>query len=353
MTGRNGPLSRRTTLKGLGAASLAAPAIVTRALADDKTLVVYNFDGTLGKYVKENWIDPFAADNKVRVEILTMQGSSPPMAKVKAQIDAGRPDADVIPMQLTDYVFAKRNDLLMPIGRDEIPEYANLYPEFVSEHGPGLILWSYGIAYNTKRVATPPRQWKDLWKPEFKGKVALNEALFEQALQMVNLAYRGAPTPVDDRTFADLARIKPNLVSLWSTGAQAEQLLRSEEAWLTPCWNGRVYTLQEQGVPVDFVIPEEGFFVRYDPYCIPKGARNPSLAKKWINFICGAPRQAGLAEKLYYASPNRNVTYSPDVARKIVISTPADVKRAAKEDYAAILDDLGAWKRRWDAWKIA
>jgi putative spermidine/putrescine transport system substrate-binding protein len=74
--------------------------------------VVYNFDGLLGKYIKEAWIDPFAPDNNVQVEIQTMQGSSPPMAKIKAQIDAGRPDADVIPMQLTDYVFATRNDIV-------------------------------------------------------------------------------------------------------------------------------------------------------------------------------------------------------------------------------------------------
>jgi putative spermidine/putrescine transport system substrate-binding protein len=345
-------VSRRTALRGLGAAAIAAPAIVTRARADDQTLVVYNFDGTLGKYVKEAWIDPFAADNNVRVETLTMQGSSPPMAKIKAQIDAGRPDADVIPMQLTDYVFATRNNMLMPIGRDEIPEYANLYPEFITDHGPGLILWSYGIAYNTKRIATPPKRWKDLWDPAYKGKVALNEALFEQAVQMVNLATKGKSTPVDDQTFAELGKLKPNLVSLWTTGAQAEQLLRSEEAWLTPLWNGRVYTLQEQNVPVEFVTPEEGFFVRYDPYCIPRGARNPALAKKWINFICGEARQSGLAEKLYYASPNRKVTYSPDIARKVVISKPEDVKRAVKEDYAAIVDELGAWRRRWDAWKI-
>lgn len=345
-------ISRRTALQSLGAIAIAAPAVITRAAADDKLLVVYNFDGVLGKYIKDTWIDPFAADNNVRIETLTMQGSSPPMAKVKAQIDAGRPDADVIPMQLTDYVFATRNNLLMKIGRDEIPEYANLDPAYVTDHGPGLILWTYGIAYNTRRIPTPPTQWKDLWKPEFRGKVALNEALFEQALQMVNLVAKGQPTPVDDQTFAELTKLKPNVVSLWSTGAQAEQLLRTEEAWITPLWNGRVFTLQEQNVPVEFVAPKEGFFIRYDPYCIARGAQNPELAKKWINFICGAPRQAGLAENLFYASPNRQVTYSPDVARKVVVSNPAELKRAVSEDYAAILDQVGAWRRRWDAWKI-
>ncbi|KMO40237.1 hypothetical protein VQ03_14485 [Methylobacterium tarhaniae] len=137
------------------------------------------------------------------------------------------------------------------------------------------------------------------------------------------------------------------------SGAQAEQLLRTEEAWITPLWNGRVYTLQEQSVPVDFVAPAEGMFVRSDPFCIPRGARNPALAKKCINYICGAPRQSGLAQALFYASPSRQVTYTPETARKVVVANQADFKRAVPEDYNLILDQTGAWRRRWNAWKVA
>jgi putative spermidine/putrescine transport system substrate-binding protein len=167
----NNGLTRRVVLKALAgsaATGLAMPAIVNRAYANE-TLVVYNFDGIIGKFIKENWIDPFAKSEGVRIDVLTMQGSSPPMAKIKAQVDAGRPDADVIPMQLTDYTFAVRNNLLMPIGRDEIPEYANLFPEFVTDHGPGLILWCYGLAYNTKHIAERPKQWKEMWNPAYIG----------------------------------------------------------------------------------------------------------------------------------------------------------------------------------------
>lgn len=349
----NNGLSRRIVLKGLAgsaATGLAIPAIVNRAFANE-TLVVYNFDGVIGKFVKENWIDPFAKAEGVRIDVLTMQGSSPPMAKIKAQVEAGRPDADVIPMQLTDYAFAVRNNMLMPIGRDEIPEYANLFPEFVTDHGPGLILWCYGLAYNTKHITERPKRWKEMWDPAYKGKVALNEALFEQAVQMANLVAKGKPTPVDKETFAELDKLRPNLATLWTTGAQAEQLLRTEEVWLTPCWNGRVFTLQDNGVPVDFVTPEEGFFVRYDPYCIPRGAKNPALAKRWLNYICNADRQKGLADQLFQGTPNMKVSYTPDIAKRVVITKPEDLKLAVNEDYAAILDHLGEWRRMWDAWK--
>jgi len=158
-------MSRRSVLNTLGVAAagaLAAPAVITRSLAAGETLVVYNFDGLLGKVIKEHWIDPFSQKNGVKVEVLTMQGSSPPMAKIKAQIDAGRPDADVIPMQMTDYVFGVRNKLFQPIDAKDMPEYANLYQDYITPHGPKLVLWSYGLAYNTDKIKTPPTAWADL-----------------------------------------------------------------------------------------------------------------------------------------------------------------------------------------------
>jgi putative spermidine/putrescine transport system substrate-binding protein len=352
MIGKTRGRPNRRAFLGTAIAAGAAPYVFTRrAAADDKTLVVYNFDGFLGKAVKEQWIDPFATKHGVKVDTITMQGSSPPMAKIKAQVEAGKPDADAIIMQQTDYVFAVRNNLLITIGRDEIPEYANFYPQFVTPHGPGLCLWCYGIGYNTEHIKQRPAAWKDLWNPAHKGKLAINEALFEQALQMTNLAFTGKLLPIDDATFARLSELRPNLLTLWSTGAQAEQLFRAGEVWISPMWNSRISALRDQKVPVEFVVPKEGLFVRFNPMCIPRGARNPGLAKEWIRFICTADRQQALAEKGYQGSPHRLVKLSPDTAARVVVSNPDAFKNAVTEDFAQIVDNLPEWRRRWDAWK--
>lgn len=347
-------MSRRTALKTFGVAAagaLAAPSVITRSLAAGETLVVYNFDGLLGKVIKDHWIDPFSQTTGVKVEVLTMQGSSPPMAKIKAQVDAGRPDADVIPMQMPDYVFGVRNNLFQTIDAKDMPEYANLYPDYITPHGPKLVLWSYGLAYNTDKIKTAPTAWADLWDPQYKGKAALNEALFDQALQMANLVAKGKPLPVDDATFAALTRLRPNLATLWTTGAQAEQLLRTGEVWIMPVWNGRVYPLKDQGVPIDFVSPKEGFFTRADPFCIPRGAKNPDLAKAFINFSCTVAPQQALAKGLFYASPNQKVVYPPEIAKRVVVSTREELARAVPENFEVIVDNLPDWRRRWDAWK--
>src|SRR5262245_59098424 len=125
-TRANTKISRRRFLAGVGAAGLTTmPACRRAAAQEEKRLVIYNFDGNLGKFYRDYWIDPFASANGIQIDTITMTGSAPPMAKIKALVDAGKPDADVVPMQLSDYVFATRNKMLEPIAREEIAEYAN------------------------------------------------------------------------------------------------------------------------------------------------------------------------------------------------------------------------------------
>jgi putative spermidine/putrescine transport system substrate-binding protein len=347
-------VARRSFLR-LTASALAAgvaPAVISAAArAQSKTFVIYSFDGVLGKTFKDLIIPPFEKQHGVKIETITMPGSVPPMQKVKAMVDAGRPEADVIPMQLTDYVYAKRNNLVMPIGRDEIPEYKNLHPQFITDHGPGLLLWSYGIAYNTKHIKQEPTSWKELWNPAYKGKVAVNEPNFDHTLQMVNLTFTGKPLPITDETFKNLTALRPNLLTLYTTGAQLEQVLRQEEIWIGAAWNSRTAAVQDEGIPVKFVAPKEGFFVRYNPFCIARGARDPALAKVWINYVCGKEAQSILAEKGYQGSPNKEVVYSEHIKQRLIVTDPNVFKLAVKEDFETIVDNIPEWRRRWDAWK--
>jgi len=349
-------ITRREFLTRSGQVGMAVAAGLSARPAagqgEEKRLVVYNFDGLLGDIIKQEWIAPFEKEFGVKVDAIVAPGSSPPISKLKQQIDTGTLDADVTFLQQTDYVFAVRNNLLLPFPEAEFPEGKNLYPQFVTPHGPSLIIWTYGIAYNTAKVKEPPAAWKDLWAPRFKGKVAINEALFEQMLEATNLAWKGVPYPVDDETFARLKELKPSLVTLWTTGAQAEQLFRSGEIAVSPFWNGRTFNLQKAGIPLEFVIPREGSFARSDPYCVLRGAKHPTWGRRWINFISRADRQLPVAERAFYASPNRGVQYPGDLATKVVVSSPAAVKKMAREDYALIVDNLPAWRKRWDAWKI-
>ncbi len=350
-------ISRRTVLKAgaAGATLLAAPYGFTkaRAASDPKRLILYNFDGNLGEFYTKHWIGPFVEKHDVKVDIVRLQGSRAPMDKVQAKIEAGEAETDFLPMHRDQYIYAVRNNLLEETPSGALPEVDNFYPEFVTPHGPSLVLWCYGLAYNTEEVSPAPTSWKALWDPQYAGRIAINEALKDQSLEMVNLAFKGQPYPVDEETFQHLTELRPNLVSLWENGAQAEQLFRTGEIVMSPFWNGRVTKLRGEGLPLEFAVPDEGFFVRSSVYGIPKNARNPDLAREWLNFVCAPEQQKALVSIFGYGTANKLVKHTEEEKNTVIVADPEVVKKAVQEDFEIILDKQGEWTDMWNAWKAS
>lgn len=349
--------TRRGVLKGAAGATVAAtatPYFFTRAQAasDPKTIRFYMQDGTLGDLYREHWYKPFVELHDLKAEYVQLQGSSAPLEKLQAQIGAGRPEADVLPLHPNEFVFARRNDMLMPVPREAIPEYANLHPQYVTDWGPGMVLWCYGLAYNIEAVTPGPTSWRALWDDAYAGRVALNEALKDQALQMVNITFKGSPYPVDEETFRHLNDLRPNLVTLWSSGADAEQLFRNNEIVMSPFWNGRVTRLRSEGLPIAFAVPDEGFIVRNSIYAVPKNARNPEMAMAWLNFVIGVEPQKRLVE-FGYGTPNKLVTYTPEEAAAVIVTDPNLVAKTIEEDHERIVDEAARWNDMWTAWKLS
>ena len=348
-------INRREIIKGAGAATatiLATPYFFVKAHAasDPKHMRMYNFDGNLGDFYTKHWYGPFMEKFDVKMDFIRLKGSRAPLEKVQAQINAGQPETDVLPLHPDQVIFAKRNDLMRTVTRSEIPESNNFYDQFFTDYGPNLVLWCYGLAYNTEKVKPAPTSWKILWDKQYAGKVALNEGLKDQTLQMVNLAFKGNPYPVDAETFKHLSDIRPGLVSLWGSGADAEQLFRNDEIVMTPFWNGRVTKLKKEGLPLEFATPDEGFFVRSSVYGIPKNARNPEMALEWLNWVMGKGPQKKMVE-FGYGTPNKLVEHTPEEAKAVIVADPEVVKKAVKEDFTRILDNSASWTDMWTKWK--
>jgi len=348
-------INRREIIKGAGAVTatvLATPHFFVKAHAasDPKHMRMYNFDGNLGDFYTKHWYGPFMEKFDVKMDFIRLKGSRAPLEKVQAQINAGQPETDVLPLHPDQVIFAKRNDLMRTVTRSEIPESKNFYDQFFTEYGPNLVLWCYGLAYNTEKVKPAPTSWKILWDKQYAGKVALNEGLKDQTLQMVNLAFKGNPYPVDAETFKHLSDIRPGLVSLWGSGADAEQLFRNDEIVMTPFWNGRVTKLKKEGLPLEFATPDEGFFVRSSVYGVPKNARNPEMALEWLNWVMGKGPQKKMVE-FGYGTPNKLVEHTPEEAKAVIVADPEVVKKAVKEDFTRILDKSASWTDMWTKWK--
>src|SRR5208282_6046868 len=82
---------------------------------------------------------------------------------------------DVVQLYDALWPFALAADVIEPID-GKSPRYKNLkdvYPRFIHPHWVATIFSGIGIAFNATQVKDPPAAFKDLWRPEFKGRVVL------------------------------------------------------------------------------------------------------------------------------------------------------------------------------------
>ena len=146
-------LNRRTVIKSaLGAGALMSTPyffVKANAASDPKVLNMYNFDGSLGEFYTKHWYDPFIEKFDIKMNHIKLKGSRVPLEKVQAQINAGKPETDVMPMHQDQVIFAQRNNLAMEVDASAIPEFANYYDKGVTKYGPKmvrLVLW-IGLQY--------------------------------------------------------------------------------------------------------------------------------------------------------------------------------------------------------------
>lgn len=243
--------------------------------------------------------------------------------------------------------IAIREGLLEPIDTSLIPNFKDVdptlqrVPEFMDGDQLYAVSWTWGatsFAFNTDRVEGPIDSIQALWDPRFAGRVGW----WDDSLTSVQLA--ALATGQDPNNPADLNAIRDKLLALKD---QIQVLWTSEDEWnrfmaagafdIGVYWSGSVARSQKFfGLPVEFVIPEEGAMAWLDGWAIPKGAPNRELAHKWIDFMIspefyvrwdtevGAPASSNLAamQQLPEDSFNRQVLANPDVVARLVFMKP-------------------------------
>ena len=89
--------------------------VKAHAASDPKVFSAYIFDGNLGDFYDKHWYKPFAEKFDINIQYIRLKGSRVPLEKVQAQIAAGQPESDVVPMHGDQFIFAKRNNLLQEV----------------------------------------------------------------------------------------------------------------------------------------------------------------------------------------------------------------------------------------------
>jgi putative spermidine/putrescine transport system substrate-binding protein len=332
-----------------GLAALSIAALSTGVARADGSMVFTSWGGTTQDAQKKAWAEPFASAAGVTIK----QDGPTDYGKLKAMVESGNVDWDVVDVEGDFAVAAAKAGLLEPIDFS-IVKKDDLDSRFVTDHSVGSFYYSFVLGFNKDALAgKEPKNWSDLFDTaNFPGKRTFYKWSAPGVLEIALLADGVAPDklyPLDlDRAFKKLDTIKSDIV-WWSGGAQSQQLLASGEAPIGMFWNGRIFAIQADNPNVGLSWNQN--LTAADVLVVPKGAKNKALAMKFLAEATSAKGQAEMAALTNYAPTN--------VKSAALMDPKAAATLPDKFTTSQINLDMGYWAehrdeiaKRWYDWQV-
>lgn len=287
--------SRRGILKVLAAMGGAAALGITSSPAYAATTMTwmgwqgYETPIKSGSFLKDNDIDfqpTFIASNE---EIIS---------KLQA---GGIGKTDLVSMYFGYLRLMYEAGMIETIDESRIESFAKLIPEFTSNQAirvDGKLLgvpWNWGslpLMYDPAVVPSAPESWLDIFKDEYKGKVAM----VDDPLTYL-LIWGTVTTGRPDGTLIkkdELAKLIDQQIQLKkeharaffpSYGDMADAFARNEVVVSNLGWEAVAIWAKAKGKEIRYTIPKEGTGLFMDCLVIPKDAPHADLTYKMINHI--------------------------------------------------------------------
>jgi spermidine/putrescine transport system substrate-binding protein len=256
---------------------------------------------TYGDTVADQMIQPFEKANPdLNLEIATFDSNKAAAAKL-----AGGFEADVVEVCTDEMEPLLARGLLRPLDEKAIPAFHELAfadaPEVRDDAGNVLFVPAsagpQGLIVNTDQVdPADVKSWSDLFDDAYAGNAAL-EATPLTALGAAALAL-GLDDPMnlsDDQVEEAkqyLLDHRDNFRAFAESDASMVNLFKSGEVVIADGGRGTTQAMIDDGVPVEWIAPEEGAMSWVCGLAITSKAQNIDAAYKLINYYASPEAQA-------------------------------------------------------------
>ena len=333
-----------TTLRSILLAALLTATLALPASAED--LVVAIFGGSFVDNAKKCHAAPFEKATGATVKYVL--GSSVQTA-AKLRATGGRAEFDVSYMDSQIVKQMKAEGLLQPLEPAKIAHWNDLYDVSKDPGNQWVSLMFAGttIAYNTTLVKTPPTSWADLWKPEYKGKLAIPDISGTSGQQFLIAAARlsGGSLENIDPGFGAIKKLKPNVQMMYTQPDQLIPLFERGDIAIAVWYTDRTGAAASKGVPVAAAYPKEGAIGIVPTVSIPKGSQKKELAEKYISVLLSPEGQLCYAQTQFAGPSNKKVKLPPDLAK--LLPYGENVERMYFPDTDVLAKKLPEWAERW------
>ncbi len=224
--------------------------------------------------------------------------------------------------------------LVQPIDTSRLTNWSGIRPELAQlgqfNGKQYFVPWEWGfdsVLVRTDKVKTVPQSWADLWNPEYKGHLSLNDS-GEVAHAMTALALGFDPwnttADQDAQIKAKLIAVKPNVLDFWSDSTTLGQEVASGDVWVAAnVWPDAYKAAVDAGLKVDYIEPKEGRLSWVCGYAISSKVQNIDLAYDYINAMISPASMAEESNQYAYGAAN---------AQAVPLTDPALVKLLHLDD---------------------
>jgi len=297
--------NRRSILKGaaaLGAASFAGSAGI--ALAQGKAISATTYPGAWESAHRQILLPAFAKDAGGTTNLVASLAVDT-VSKIIAS--KANPPFDVIILDEGPYLAALQHDIFEKLPVDKMPNLKDVPQKFIDPRGLGAFVSGQiiGIAYNTDKIKNPPKNWNDLLKPEFKGRVGLaGMGSTLMSAWMVEIArLNGGSEENLEPAFQFVKKLLPNVSAVAANPGALATLFQQDQIDISVHYNNNVGDLQAKGVPVALAKPDTGWIHIKSTMHIVKNSKNIDLAAAYINAALSPDVQTKMAEAPYFIAP--------------------------------------------------
>ncbi len=269
-------------------------------------------------------------------------------AKLLAEKD--NPQADVVwGLAATSLLLLKSEGMLeayAPKGVEKLDK------KFVDKSNPptwvGMDAWVASICYNTveakKAGLTPPKSWKDLTKPMYKGHVIMpnpnssGTGFLDVSSWLQMFGEKGGWEYMD--------ALHQNIARYTHSGSKPCKLAAAGEIAIGVSFAFRGAKSKAQGAPLDIIVPEEGVGWDMEATAIIAGTEKLEAAKKLVDW--SITKKANEMYNAGYA-----VVAMPGVAKPVEHFPPNLLEKMIPNDFEFAANNrkaiLAEWQKRYDS----
>jgi putrescine transport system substrate-binding protein len=306
----------------LSAATAVAAVVSWSSYAQERVVNVYNWSD----YIDESVIEEFTKETGIKVVYDVFDSNEILETKLLAGgsgYDVVVPTGNFLARQIQAGVFQK-------LDKAKLPNLVNMWDvvsERTAKYDPGNeysinYMWgTVGIGYNQKKVQEAlgidkVDSWDVFFNPEKLAKLAdCGVYVLDSPTDIIPTTFKylgidTESTSPDDLAKAEeaLMKIRPYIRKFHSS--EYINALANGDICLAVGWSGDVFQARDraaeadQGVVVDYVVPQEGAEMWFDQLAIPADAPHVAEAHEFLNFMMKPEVIAKASNYIFYANGN-------------------------------------------------